>query len=57
MKFKGNLRLLKIEVPRGGSDVGAQYSIHTLPTLWLYEGGEIVSTETREIIGMLSQVK
>lgn len=32
-----------------------QYRINRLPTLWLYEGTERVSTDTREVLNLLQQ--
>ena len=51
----GNLRLRKIEVPRGPSEVGTQYGIRGVPTLWLYQGDELLSTDRTEVLEMLKR--
>ncbi|MDH3591853.1 MAG: thioredoxin family protein [Planctomycetota bacterium] len=55
VKLKGNLRLRKIEIPRGPSDVGKQYSITSVPTLWLYEGDKLIANQTREVLGLITR--
>ena len=50
-----NAKLRKIEIPRGPSDVASQYGITGVPTLWLYEGDELISNETREVLGLITK--
>jgi thioredoxin-like negative regulator of GroEL len=49
VEAKEGTRLLKIDVDTWGSDVARQYGIRSLPTLWLYEGTELESRDSREI--------
>ncbi|MCZ6573402.1 MAG: thioredoxin family protein [Planctomycetota bacterium] len=50
----GGFVIRKIDIDEWGSDVARQYNIRRLPTLWLYDGDELVSKDTREIIQVLS---
>ena len=51
----GNFRVLKIDIDTWGSPVAKQYDIHSLPTLWLYEGKERRATGRREVFELLSR--
>ncbi len=48
-----NLRI--IDIDRWGSPVAEQYGIRSIPALWLYEGTERVSTDTREVLRLLQE--
>ena len=50
---RGNLRLLKIDIDQWGSPVAEQYRIRRLPTIWLYDGEELLSDNPTEIAEIL----
>ena len=50
----GDFVIRKVDIDKFGSDVARQYNIRRLPTLWLYDGDELVSKDTREILQTLS---
>ena len=50
---KDGTRLRKIEVGTWESAVAKQHGIRRLPTLWLYDGGKQVSTDSREVLRLL----
>ncbi len=45
--------LVRIDIDQWGSDVAQQYGIRSLPSLRLYEGGELVAEGMREVLGRL----
>lgn len=47
------MRLVRIDIGRWGSPVAEQFGINRLPTLWLYEGGQRVSQDTRDVLSRL----
>ena len=49
----GDFVIRKIDIDKWSSDVARQHDIRRLPTLWLYDGDDLVSKDTREILGML----
>jgi hypothetical protein len=50
---KKTTRLRIVELPRAGGPVAGQFKIRSVPTLWLYEGTERVSTSVQDIMGRL----
>jgi hypothetical protein len=51
------LKLRRIDVVSWHSPVAEQFSIRSLPTLWLYENGELVTKDSNEISRRLSALK
>ena len=49
----GTVRLRKIDVESWESPVATAHGIDRLPTLVLYDGKTVVSTDTREILAAL----
>ena len=52
----GTLRLRRIDVPTWESPVALKHGIRRLPTLQLYDGRELVSDDTQEILEHLFEV-
>ncbi len=52
---RDDLMLRKIDIVRWDSPVALQYRIDTLPTLYLYDGRELVSKDTDEVMRRLSR--
>jgi hypothetical protein len=50
----GTVHLKKIDVVRWGSPVAEQFGIDRLPTLHLYDGTQLVSQDTRQIMTRLA---
>ena len=48
---KASCVLRRIDIDTWGSDVARQFGIRSLPTLWLYDGENRVSTDAREVFG------
>lgn len=48
------MRLLRIDIGRWGSPVADQFEVNRLPTLHLYEGTTLRSSDSREIIEFLN---
>lgn len=46
-------RLLRIDIDTWGSDVARQFGIRSLPTLYLFEGKDLVARDTREVLQRL----
>lgn len=44
------MRVRLIDVKSWNSDVAKHFGIRSLPTVWLYEGRELSSTNLREIL-------
>jgi thioredoxin-like negative regulator of GroEL len=51
------VKLRRVDVGDWQSPVALQYGIRQLPTLWLYEDGELVSKDGREVAARLSRLK
>jgi hypothetical protein len=49
------IRLRQIDVRSWDSDVSRQFGISRLPTLMLYDGPDLISDDTKEILEILSQ--
>lgn len=49
-----NVRLRKIDIASWSSPVAKQFGIRSIPALWLYEGTERVSTDTRDVLNRVS---
>lgn len=47
------VRLVRVDIGNWNSPVAKQFGIRRLPTLWLYEGTNQVSQDTRGILGQL----
>ena len=50
-----NFRLLVVDVDQWDSPVARQHGINRLPTLWLAKDGEIVSTDSHEVLAFLQK--
>lgn len=50
---KKNAYLRRIDIRSWGSAVAKQFDIRWLPTLWLYDGTQRVSTDTHEVLKRL----
>lgn len=53
---KQNVRLVRIDIDTWESDVAQQHRIRSLPTLWLYDGTERVSSDVRAVFGRVHQL-
>ena len=51
------VKLRRVDVGDWQSPVALQYGIRQLPTRWLYEDGELVSKDGREVAARLSRLK
>ena len=51
---KQSFRIRKIDIMTWESDVARQHDIRSLPTLLMYDGKTLVSSDTREIVKMLN---
>lgn len=51
----GTIRLRRVDISEWASDVARQYGIRRLPTLRLYDGHDVLSEETREILEILGR--
>lgn len=49
------VRLRRIEVEAWESPVAVENGIRSLPTLWLYDGHDRVSTDARDVLQRLVQ--
>ena len=50
-----NFRILKVDIEKWSSPVAQQYGIRRLPSLWLYEGTELKSEDSREVLEFLQR--
>ena len=50
-------RLLRIDIDQWGSPVAKQYDINRLPTVWLYNGSQLVASDTRSVLAEVTQLK
>jgi hypothetical protein len=50
----GTIRLRKIDVASWQSEVARQFKIHRLPTLHLYDGTRLVTSDTGQILRTLT---
>lgn len=48
-----SIHLRRVDIDRWGSPVASQYGIDSLPALYLYEDGELVSKDLQEVWGKL----
>jgi len=48
-----DLRILRIDIGQWGSPVARQHGIRGLPTVWLYDGEDLVTRDTRQALGRL----
>ena len=51
---KPNFRIRKIDIDTWQSPVAREHNIQSLPTLLMYNGKTLVSSDTREVIGILN---
>jgi hypothetical protein len=51
----GTIRLRRIDVPTWDSQVSRQHGIRRLPTLMLYAGRRLLSSDTAEILAWLQR--
>ena len=49
------VRLRQIDVRSWDSDVSRQFGIRRLPTLKLYDGADLISDDTKEVLEILNQ--
>lgn len=54
---RSDVRLRIVDIESWDSPVAQQYSVRRLPWLWLYQDGRRVSTDTREVLGMLNALR
>lgn len=48
-------RLLRVDIDTWSSDVARQYGIRSLPTLYLFEGKDLVLKDTRAVLQRIQQ--
>jgi thioredoxin-like negative regulator of GroEL len=51
------VKLRTIDIGRWDSPVAEQYSIRSLPTVWLYEDGELYSKSRDKVAARLQELK
>jgi thioredoxin-like negative regulator of GroEL len=51
---RADIRLRIVDIGSWDSAIAQQCRIRSLPSLWLFEDGELVSKETREVVAALS---
>ena len=51
------VKLRRVDIGDWHSPVAQQYGIRQLPTLWLYEDGELVSKDSRAVAARLQKLK
>ena len=54
---RSDVRLRIIDIGSWDSAVARQNNIRSLPTLWLFDDGELVATDGREVVGKLSELR
>ena len=52
---KRNFRLLRVDIDKWNSPVARQHGINRLPTLWLCKDGEVISTDSQEVLHFLQK--
>lgn len=53
---KRNCNLRRIDIRKWGSPVAKQLDVRRLPTVWLYQGENLVETERRKVLKRLTQL-
>jgi hypothetical protein len=53
IRERASVRLRRIDIERWDSPVAVQFGIRRLPTLLLYDGRELLSSDKREILELL----
>lgn len=48
-------RLLRVDVDTWGSPVAKQFGINSLPTVYLFEGRDLVLTDTRAVLARIQE--
>lgn len=51
------VKLRRVDIGQWSSPVAKQYGIDRLPTLWLYEDGELYSKDKDDIAARLQQLR
>lgn len=51
------VKLRRIDLGSWGSPVAEQYGIRSLPTIWLYEDGELLSKDRRAVAARLEKLR
>ncbi|HEX6810910.1 MAG TPA: thioredoxin family protein [Planctomycetota bacterium] len=51
------VKLRRVDIVSWDSPVAAQFSIRQLPTIWLYEDGELYSKDRTKVTARLSALK
>ncbi|MEZ4649912.1 MAG: thioredoxin domain-containing protein [Candidatus Eisenbacteria bacterium] len=46
--------LRKVDIVKWGSPVSTQYSIQSIPALWLYKDGKLVSKDSQQVFDHLN---
>jgi thioredoxin-like negative regulator of GroEL len=54
-KEREDVQLRIIDIDSWSSEVAQQHQIRSLPTLWLYEDGTLVTKDTNQTIAKLRQ--
>ena len=53
IRSMGTVRLRVVDVVSWDSQVAKQHGIRSLPSLWLYDGDDLVSDDAREVLEIL----
>lgn len=53
---RDDIKVRKIDLPRGSSEVGNQFQIRSVPHLVLYKGTEEVAAGTRDVVQRLNKL-
>ncbi len=56
-KERSDIRLRIIDIGAWDSDVARQNRIRSLPTLWLYDDGELVATHANAVLCRLNALR
>jgi thioredoxin-like negative regulator of GroEL len=56
-RINPRVKLRVVDVGSWESAVAQQYSIRSLPTVWLYEDGEVYSKDLKTILQKLERLK
>ena len=55
VRSKKNFRVLIIDIDKWGSPVAEQHEIRSIPALWLYDGTELKSKDSRKVLALLQK--
>jgi len=56
-KNRDDVKLRKVDIMSWDSEVARQHSIRRLPTLWLYEDGELIADDSEAVAARLSKLR